>query len=169
MKTNFRLIFIGALVFHFIFLYSLPSLLAENPGIDNDQVSQDVIMMPSEGALVVFNGNSLFPISELPKWKTITRVKSMVTAYSSSPKETDQTPFVTASGTAVREGVVANNLLAFGTKIRLPEIFGDKVFVIEDRMSQKKGNYHFDIWFSSTFDALNFGAKLTPVEVVQEI
>ena len=39
-----------------------------------------------------------------------------VTAYSSTPEETDDTPFVTASGTSVRDGVIATNFLEFGTK-----------------------------------------------------
>jgi len=37
----------------------------------------------------------------------------------------------------VRDGVIATNILPFGTKVRIPEIFGDKVFVVEDRMARK--------------------------------
>lgn len=89
-----------------------------------------------------------------------------VTAYSSSIWETSGDPFITAWGTQVRDGVAANNLLPFGTKIRLPTIFGDKVFVIEDRLHSKKGKYHVDIWFSSREEALQFGAQLAEMQVL---
>ena len=90
----------------------------------------------------------------------------MVTAYSSSVWETDSNPFITASGQGVRDGIIANNLLPFGTLVKLPDIFGDKVFVIEDRMSSQKGPYHFDVWFPSQSQALEFGAKLTNIEIL---
>lgn len=93
----------------------------------------------------------------------------VVTAYSSSTWETDDTPHLTAAGTMVRDGIVANNLLPFGTKIRLPEIYGDKIFVVEDRMNSRKGNYQIDIWFPSYWEAVNFGAKETTIEIVAEI
>ena|SRR3989338_3794299 len=115
---------------------------------------------------LAIEGNSLLPSSSLPEPKITRTVKVMVTAYSSSVFETDSTPHITAAGTHVRDGIIANNLLPFGTKIRLPELYGDKVFVVEDRMNQKKGLYHFDIWFSSYGEALNFGAKTTYLEVL---
>ncbi|KPJ73730.1 hypothetical protein AMJ48_00310 [Parcubacteria bacterium DG_74_1] len=74
---------------------------------------------------------------------------------------------MTAAGTGVREGVIANNLLPFGTKVRLPEIYGDKIFVVEDRMNSRVGYYHVDIWLPSYRDALNFGSKRTYIEVLE--
>lgn len=94
------------------------------------------------------------------------RIRVVVTAYSSSVIETDEEPFITASGEKVRDGIAANNLLPFGTKIRLPEIFGDKTFIIKDRMHSKKGYYHVDIWFPSRPEALEFGAYITEMEVL---
>lgn len=82
----------------------------------------------------------------------------VVTAYSSTIRETDNNPFVTASGTHVREGIVAANTLPFGSKILIPAIFGDKVFTVEDRMASK--NHHkIDVWFPSTHEARQFGVK----------
>ena len=63
-----------------------------------------------------------------------------VTAYSSSPDETDDTPFITASGERVREGIIAANFLPFGAKVLMPELFGDKVFIVADRMHRRKTN-----------------------------
>lgn len=115
---------------------------------------------------LAINGNSLLPSSPLPEPKVVKTVKVIVTAYSSTPLETDDTPDITAAGTQVRDGIVANNLLPFGTKIRMPELYGDKIFVVEDRMNRRKGPYHFDIWFPSHREAKNFGAQNTYLEVL---
>lgn len=119
--------------------------------------------------LVIFQGNALAAISNpLDRdLQEVWRVKVVVTAYSSTPWETDGDPYITASGNVVREGIVANNMLPFGTKVRIPEVFGDKVFVVEDRMHWRKGNYQVDIWFPSYWEALNFGAKRTYLEVLE--
>ncbi len=89
-----------------------------------------------------------------------------VTAYSSTPEETDDTPFITASGSAVREGVVATNLLPFGTKVLIPEYFGERVFVVEDRMHSRKTN-NLDIWMASKQEARKFGISQTKVVVLE--
>lgn len=119
--------------------------------------------------LAILQENSLaFVASPLsPDPKVTSKITVVLTAYSSTPEETDNTPYITAAGTPVRNGIVANNLLPFGTKIRMPELYGDKVFVVEDRMSRKKGNYHFDIWFSNQKAAENFGVKITTIEILE--
>jgi 3D (Asp-Asp-Asp) domain-containing protein len=88
-----------------------------------------------------------------------------VTAYSSSPDETDDTPFITASGIKVRDGIVATNVLPFGTKIKLPSLFGDKIFTVEDRMSRRLKNT-IDIWMSTKQKALRFGVAQAKVVIV---
>lgn len=99
--------------------------------------------------------------------KIVKTINVIITAYSSTPDQTDDTPFITASGKYVRDGIIANNLLPFGTKVRIPELYGDKVFVVEDRMNKKKGNYHVDIWMETTPLAKNFGAKTAKIEVLE--
>ncbi len=94
-------------------------------------------------------------------------IKVVITAYSSTPEETDDTPFITASGKSVKDGIVANNLLPFGTNIKIPGLYGNKVFVVEDRMNKKKSNYHIDIWFPSKNLAVNFGVKTAYIEVLE--
>ncbi|MFA5172797.1 MAG: hypothetical protein WC435_00110 [Candidatus Paceibacterota bacterium] len=88
-----------------------------------------------------------------------------VTGYSSSPEETDDTPFITASGNHVRPGVVAANWLPLGSKVKIPELFGEQVFVVEDRMN-KRFNDRLDIWFSDKESAKDFGAHFTKVVVL---
>jgi 3D (Asp-Asp-Asp) domain-containing protein len=118
--------------------------------------------------LAMVGGNSLLPISSPSEPDQVARkIKVVVTAYSSTPAQTDDNPYITAAGTWVREGIVANNMLPFGTKIRIPEIYGDKVFIVEDRMHWKKGYYHVDIWFASYGEAKDFGAKTTFIEVLE--
>ena len=89
------------------------------------------------------------------------------TAYSSTIDQTDDTPFVTASGTNVRDGILATNFLPFGTKIRIPEIYGDKVFIVEDRMNRRYW-YNIDIWFPERSLAMAFGSKKVTIEIVDE-
>ena len=96
------------------------------------------------------------------------KLEITVTGYSSTPEETDDTPFITASGKVVEDGVVAANFLAFGTKIRFPELFGDKIFVVYDRMHERFSEDRVDIWFMSTEEAKNFGIKKTIMEIIEE-
>jgi len=119
--------------------------------------------------LIFSQGNSLLAKINPngPEPKVVKRFTVITTAYSSTVWETDNDPFITAAGTWVRDGIVANNLLPLGTKIRLPELYGDKIFIVEDRMNWKKGNYHIDIWFSSYWEAKNFGAQRTYIEVLE--
>ena len=119
----------------------------------------------------IIEGNSFLPVSPLPQIQTevIGQIKVLTTAYSSTVWETDDTPFLTASGSYVKDGIVANNLLPFGTKIRIPEVYGDKIFVVEDRMHWSKSPYYVDIWFPSNQEAKNYGVKTTYIEILREI
>jgi len=119
--------------------------------------------------LAISQGNTLIPFSNPanPELEVIKRLLVIVTGYSSTEDQTDSEPFITAAGTIVREGVVANNVLPFGTKIKLPGLYGDKIFVVEDRMSWEKGKYQIDIWFPDYWQALNFGAKRTYIEILE--
>jgi len=90
-----------------------------------------------------------------------------VTGYSSSVDETDATPFITASGETVRDGIVAANFLPFNTKIKIPEIFGNKIFVVKDRMHSRNAD-KMDIWFESKNLAKQFGKKKLQVQVIEE-
>ena len=94
-------------------------------------------------------------------------VKVWITAYSSSPDETDDTPFITAASTETRHGIVAANFLPLGTMVRIPEIFGDEIFVVEDRMHPRK-RWVVDVWMSSKEKAETFGSYLSYIEVVKK-
>lgn len=120
--------------------------------------------------LHIVQGTTLLPLTRPPIHKEIEILENRqvtVTAYSSTEWETQGDPFITASGKRVEDGIVANNFLPFGTEIKLPEIFGDKIFIVQDRMHFRKSDYHFDVWFSSYKQALNFGAQTSSIEIVK--
>lgn len=86
------------------------------------------------------------------------------TAYNSEEAQTDSTPFITASGTHVRWGVVAANFLPIGTRIKIPDYFGDQIFVVEDRMNARY-NKRVDIWMEEKTDAFEWGVRNVTIEV----
>ena len=88
-----------------------------------------------------------------------------VTAYTSEVDETDSTPFITANGTYVHDGIIATNVLPFGTKVEIPALFGDKVFTVEDRMNVRMKN-GVDVWMSDKGQALRFGSNYADIVVL---
>lgn len=98
---------------------------------------------------------------------TVVRTYAAVpfSAYTSRPEETDDTPFITADGSHVADGIIAANFLKFGTKVRIPKLFGDKVFEVHDRMN-KRYPYKIDIWMEKYSDAIQFGVKRADIEIV---
>lgn len=91
-----------------------------------------------------------------------------ITAYTSDPAQTDDTPCITASGLDVcerdEENVVAANFLPIGTRVRIPELYGDRVFYVEDRMNERY-YYKMDIWMKDLMEAKKFGVKHATIEV----
>lgn len=114
--------------------------------------------------LLTIKGVALVSVNQ-PVVKVTKTYKTIVTAYSSSVDETDDTPFITASGEYVGDGIVAANFLPFGTKIRIPEIFGDKIFVVKDRMASRHTE-RVDIWFETKELAKEFGMKNLTIEIL---
>lgn len=89
-----------------------------------------------------------------------------VTAYSSTPDQTDDSPFIMASGRHVYDGAIAANFLPIGTKVRFPEMYGNKVFTVEDRMN-KRYSYKMDIWMETRGEAMKFGFRNLKYEIVK--
>jgi len=85
-----------------------------------------------------------------------------VTAYSSTVDQCDDTPFITAAQTRVRDGVIAcPRYFPFGTKI----LIKDKIYTCEDRLHQDYV-HRFDIWFSTRQAALEFGKQTLEIKKV---
>jgi 3D (Asp-Asp-Asp) domain-containing protein len=107
--------------------------------------------------------NNTFPVSG-PAEERYTTTR-LVTAYNSTEEQCDDTPFITANGTYVHDGIVAANWLKFGTRVRIPEAFGDKVFIVVDRMHPRFDD-RMDIWMADHSDAVKFGIQRLEVEVL---
>ncbi len=119
-------------------------------------------------ATLINNGHLTICKIDKSSYEVVKTVKMIVTAYSSTPDQTDDTPFTTASGKHVSEDYIANNLLPFGTKVRIPQLYGDKIFTVEDRMHPRMGKNHADLWFPDRQQARNFGAKYNvSIEVLE--
>ncbi len=118
--------------------------------------------------VIVINSNSLLQAKSPsePTREVASRFRMFVTAYSSSVDETDSTPHLTASGTKTRDGVIASNIFSIGTQVKVPEIFGDKIFVVEDRMHNRFAD-RIDVWMPSKWEALDFGKKRAEVQIVE--
>jgi 3D (Asp-Asp-Asp) domain-containing protein len=97
---------------------------------------------------------------EQPTYETIT---ATVTAYSSTPDQTDDSPFITAYGTRVREGIVANNCLGFGEKV----VIGESEYVVEDVGARRHGCHWFDIWMPTRQEALEWGRQEKTVTILR--
>jgi 3D (Asp-Asp-Asp) domain-containing protein len=109
------------------------------------------------GELPMIGQNSLLPIEAI----ITEEITATITQYTPRPEETDSTPFITASGKRVEEGIVANNCLEFGTLVEIENEF----YMVEDRMNKRFGCNHFDIFAFSLEEALKFGKQTLSVTI----
>lgn len=191
-KQKNRIIFAGfmlAALFNQLFVTLLPEAMAQDSNlVKSSDVYAASVANPSlvsiiepekEDSLAIQDNVFLQPtcltangcsdeetkqVKEVIVQKKINRVT--VTAYSSTPDQTDNSPFVTANGTYVYDGIVACNFLPFDTKVKFPEMYGDKIFIVEDRMA-KKNSHKMDIWMPSRSLALQFGVKSLAFEIIE--
>ena len=110
---------------------------------------------------------------KLPKNENMPVVWSkylVVTAYTSETGQTDGSPCITANNFNLCdqgiENTIAANFLPFGAKVRMPELFGDRIFIVRDRMN-KRFPERVDIWMIEKPDAIKFGVKVAKIEVLK--
>lgn len=93
------------------------------------------------------------------------------TAYSSTVDQCDSTPCITANGYNVceanKENVIAANFLRFGTKVLIPDLYGDTVFTVQDRMHPRFSS-RIDLWKTSRHSAIQFGAQRVKIIVLYD-
>lgn len=170
-----------ALVFILVFdylLYPLPTIAknaAENDYIDERQSIlvkiADTAHNDVKNILEANNKNEANNHLPANKDKDIKRTGYYtLTAYNSEAAQTDSSPCTTANGFNVCEhGVedtVAANFLPFGAKVRMPDLFGDRVFTVRDRMHPRFDGY-IDVWMIERSDAIKFGVRYAKVEVLK--
>lgn len=96
-------------------------------------------------------------------------VAAVITAYSSTVDQCDDDPFIAASGKRVYDGMIAANFLPLGTKVKIPSLYGDKIFTVDDRMNARYGYGRMDIWMDAPRSVVNaFGVKRVDVEIYYE-
>ena len=110
----------------------------------------------------MINSQTLLPENPIPRYRVLFVSRAIVTGYSSTLEETDDTPTITANGERVREGIIACNWLRFGTMV---EING-KYYEVTDRMNPKY-NDRVDIWFPTKEQAKSFGKKFLTIKIVR--
>lgn len=140
--------------------------LAKEPEIIAEEPEEICITVPRE-IYCYIEGNSIeLPSLPISKDVPIESFWVYVTAYSSTPDQTDDTPFITANGTYVYDGIVATNILPFKTRLKFPEKFGEKEFLVEDRMNSRYNNKRrMDIWMPTREEARQFGAQWLEVDI----
>ena len=171
-----------AIVAYDYLLFPLPILAKESAEIKKQQPvvavagqSSDSLTV-SESTPAISSKISKKVEAEPVVSKKIVKIKDhgyhSMTAYNSEVGQTDSDPCTTANGFNLckhnQEDTVAANFLKFGTKVRIPELFGDRVFVVRDRMNSRYQE-RVDVWFKNRQDALKFGVRKAKIEIVEEI
>lgn len=99
----------------------------------------------------------------------VTEVAAEISAYNSKEEQTDSDPFIAANNRHVFPGGIATNILPCGTKVMIPDLFGDTVFTVNDRMNPRYHPLHpervdelvlnFDVWLLEEQEAKIIGRK----------
>ncbi len=166
-KRKRQWLIILTFVLSFLFIFPQSKTLAQIY-VQNAALSQTKIVKEERVEQV----NKINQITKrLPqnKIKIKKTIKVVVTAYNAVPEQTDATPCLTADGTDICANpqlkIVAANWLPFGTKIRIPEYFGDTIFEVRDRMNSRYP-YRLDVLMDSIPAAKEFGIRYLKIEII---
>jgi 3D (Asp-Asp-Asp) domain-containing protein len=165
------IILVFVLFFEFL-LFPMPSMASEAAEVTNSSQEQGIIAdgqgeVSQDITINIMEFNGKLPQSDdVIKWSE----HFVITAYNSEVGQTDGSPCTTANNFNVCENgiedTIAANSLRFGTKVKIPELFGDKIFVVRDRMNKRFSN-RVDVWMIERSDAINFGVKIAKIEVLK--
>ena len=163
-----KILFLISLSFVFVQITPHKIVLAKEVGFDYGRgpAQLSLINHPANQTQVKTTGSplntSLFQTqNQSPPYYT---TYITATAYTSREIETDADPFIAAWGDHVFWGMVASNSFPRGTKIQIPDYFGDKMFVVLDRMNPRY-YYHIDIWMNELPDAKTWGTRYVKIKV----
>lgn len=94
--------------------------------------------------------------------KEYTEIVASVTAYTSHPDETDDTPNINAAGTTPHQGSIAcPKRYKFGTEVQIKGVS----YFCDDRMNDRFPD-RFDIWMTDRQEALRFGVKQMEIKII---
>lgn len=175
MFKNFYIFLIVSLIFS---MYLPQHSLAHEVNLSNASIELEMISsanlknIPEVNIFSIFDAkaqtSNTLPVIEDKEADIVTNF--YISAYNSLPGQTDDTPCITASGLDVcernMEDIVATNYryLPFGSIIKIPELFGNKEFIVHDRMNKRYTNT-LDIWMKDYKTAKAFGRKYVEVEI----
>jgi len=156
-------------IFEF-FLFPAPVLASEYE--DTSNISDNTLIdnngYPESLEMDTIINNTL---PQNSTWETVRAGFYEITAYTSEVGQCDASPCITANGfNLCQHGIedsIAANFLRFGAKVRIPELYGDKVFVVRDRMNSRYQD-RVDIWMKDKTQALKFGLKYARIEILEE-
>lgn len=175
-RQSFLLFLLIACVFQFV-LFFTPALAAETVaaqeleneislGVINKSLEMDKEAQKIADKVVVEPPKA----TTTPAYKVKSTSIHVMTAYNSEVGQTDDSPCITANGFNVCkhgiEDTIAANFLKMGTKVKIPELYGDRVFVVRDRMNAKHPN-RVDIWMKDRTSAIKFGVKKARIQVLE--
>jgi len=180
-KQSFLLFLLIACVFQFV-LFFTPALAAETVAAQDGQINLGEVNKSSNMELnaqkvidnIVITDQTEATSTPVSTSTPPVKVKStsvhVITAYNSEVGQTDDSPCTTATGFNVcKHGVedtIAANFLKIGTKVKIPDLFGDRVFTVRDRMNLKHPN-RVDVWMKDRPSAIKFGVKTAKIQVLE--
>lgn len=160
------------MIFEFL-LFPAPVFASEFDNLPNISEPTNLNIESANSTPEILDNGKISVTNNLPEnnnWKTIDTTTRTITAYNSEVGQCDDSPCITANGFNVCEhgieDTIAANWLKFGTKVRIPELFGERVFVVRDRMNPKHGD-KMDIWMIDKQAAKNFGRKVAVIEILE--
>jgi len=167
-KANFIILEVFSLAI--LLLFSLAAIDDEtvnnfNPD-QNGKIAAEAEGQANSEALSGILNSKLPENEDVIKWAK----RFVITAYTSEIGQTDDSPCITANNFNVCdngiEDTIAANFLPFGAKVKIPELFGDRIFTVRDRMNRRFTN-RVDVWMIERPDAVKFGVKIARVEVLK--
>lgn len=168
-RRNLSFFVIFSIVFNSIAAYPSPIFAQETVGGKNSVFIEGIEESPALLTIMAhLNTSESAQIEE----QSVHSLTVVTTAYTSSVNETDSTPCITANGFNVcknnAENVIAANFLPFGTRVRIPDVYGDRVFVVHDRMNARYGYGRMDLWMKTKQSARQFGVKRLKIEILED-
>ncbi len=172
-RQSILLFLLIACVFQFV-LFFTPALAAETVAAQEQEIEISLgeinksAQMDLEAQKVA--NNAITTASTTTEYKVKSTSIHVITAYNSEVGQTDDSPCITANGFNVCkhgiEDTIAANFLKMGTKVKIPELYGDRIFVVRDRMNPKHPN-RVDIWMKDRPSAIKFGVKTAKIQVLE--
>lgn len=182
-RQSFLLFLLIACVFQFV-LFFTPALAAETVAAQDNLIMQDNLIslgsinkspeMDKEAQKVITDiiiteiSTTTVPVTV--EFKVKSTSVHVMTAYNSEVGQTDDSPCITANGFNVCkhgiEDTIAANFLKMGTKVKIPDLYGDRIFTVRDRMNVKHPN-RVDIWMKDRTSAIKFGVKTAKIQVLE--